>query len=290
MKREKQTKSRVSHHLMLMAGILLMLVAVSCKEDEVSNVSSETILEETAFAENLFSSIMLEVEDALPASFAINGRFGGGLGKFGCATRTVETPEGEEYPIVMTLDYGDSCDFWNGAVMSGKIITTISGPRNEVGTEIITTFEDFTVNDHQVEGTFQHIIISEAITSTTEESAITTPEGETFTRSSNRTREIVSGQDTEDRDDNVCHTSGASSGTTPDGVRYSKTITSPLVSSRDCRWITSGTIESTVDDVITIIDFGDGTCDNIATSTVDGETEEITMDFRVKRMYRHRRG
>lgn len=291
MKREQWKNFKLRNHLMLIAGVGVMLVVTACKEDASTSIISETILEETAFAENLFNGIILDVEDALPVTGVINAHLGGGgKGKFACVTRTLETPDGEDYPLVVTLVYADSCDNWDGAGIQGTIITTISGPRDEVGTEMITTFENFFVNDHQVEGSLQRTLVSETITSSMEETTITTPEGETFSRSSNRTREMISGMDTEDREDDVFQITGSSNGTTPEGMRYSKTITSPLVSSRDCQWIVSGTIESTVDDVTTITDFGDGSCDNIATTTTEGVSEEITMDYRVKRMYRHKRG
>lgn len=60
---------------------------------------------------------------------------------------------------------------------------------------------------------------------------------------------------------------------------FDKVITNPLIKRDDCKYIVAGTIEFRKGDaILAIIDFGDGTCDNIATKTVDGETLEFALD------------
>ena len=59
---------------------------------------------------------------------------------------------------------------------------------------------------------------------------------------------------------------------------FKKTITKPLVKIEGCKYIVEGTIEfSKEGEVIAIIDFGDGDCDDIATKTVDGKTTEFSL-------------
>ena len=60
---------------------------------------------------------------------------------------------------------------------------------------------------------------------------------------------------------------------------FEKVITKPLVKLDDCKFIVEGTIEFLLNgEVIAIIDYGNGECDNIATKTVDGETHEFKLD------------
>lgn len=277
----------------ILSGLFSIAGLTACEDDPTTSISSETVLEETAFAENVFSNLSYVIEEATGISTLSNGRFirGEGHGPKDCATRTIEEPEDGSFPKIITLDYGDSCVSRGNMVIQGKIVTTITGPKDEVGSSVTTTFEDFYVNDHHIEGTSIRTVVSEYVqTETLEGGKITTPEGETFTRESTRTREMIEGMDTEDRSDDVFQITGSSSGITPEGVSYSKTITSPLISSHDCPWITSGTIETVIDGVTSITDFGDGECDDTATVTEDGETEEITMDFHIKRRVKmHRR-
>jgi len=59
---------------------------------------------------------------------------------------------------------------------------------------------------------------------------------------------------------------------------YEKIITKPLVRLDDCRFIVEGTVEFYKgDELIVTIDFGDGTCDNLATKTVGNETTEFIL-------------
>jgi hypothetical protein len=59
---------------------------------------------------------------------------------------------------------------------------------------------------------------------------------------------------------------------------FEKVITKPLKKIEDCKFIVEGTIEFRKEgEIIVIIDFGDGECDDIATKTVDGESVDFSM-------------
>ena len=59
---------------------------------------------------------------------------------------------------------------------------------------------------------------------------------------------------------------------------YEKIIISPLVKNDQCKYIVSGTIEYHLNgELVATIDYGDGTCDDIATKTYDGETIEFSL-------------
>ena len=60
--------------------------------------------------------------------------------------------------------------------------------------------------------------------------------------------------------------------------KYKKIIQKPLVKIKNCNYIVDGTIEYYKGyDLVATINYGDGTCDNIATKTVDGEVYEYTI-------------
>jgi len=64
---------------------------------------------------------------------------------------------------------------------------------------------------------------------------------------------------------------------------FEKVITNPLVKLDDCKYIVAGTIEFIKDgQVVAIIDFGDGTCDDIATKTVGDEVTEFSLNKKDK--------
>ena len=61
--------------------------------------------------------------------------------------------------------------------------------------------------------------------------------------------------------------------------KLEKVITKALVKLDDCKYIVEGTIEFRLNgEVVAIIDYGDGLCDNIATKTCDGETNKFKLD------------
>ncbi len=71
---------------------------------------------------------------------------------------------------------------------------------------------------------------------------------------------------------------GSSSGTNRDGRKFTSTILSPIFKPANYKFITSGTLDLTPDGFKTrTVDFGNGTLDDQATFTVDGQTFTFTM-------------
>lgn len=67
------------------------------------------------------------------------------------------------------------------------------------------------------------------------------------------------------------------------GDEIEKVITNPLAKIDDCNYIVSGTIEFLQDgELVAVIDYGDGVCDDIATVTKEGETFEISLKKKEK--------
>jgi len=64
-----------------------------------------------------------------------------------------------------------------------------------------------------------------------------------------------------------------------DGNNYVIDVTSPLKSKSDCDYVDEGVMTVNKNGLEVIVDFGDGTCDSIATVTYpDGTVEEISLD------------
>ncbi len=274
--------------ILMLVGISMALVFTSCEDSENDAIDPETELEETAFAENVFTEIAFDVDDAIDIDDMDNGRFG--VSFQGCAMRTIERAEAGGFPVVITVDYGDGCENGRGMVRKGKIVITVTGPRGQAGSQVVQTFEDFYVNDNKIAGTRTRTIESETKrTAVLESGKITTPEGEVFTREATRTFEKIEGADTKERRDDVFQITGSASGVTPRGVNYTREITTPLIKSRLCPWITKGVIETTAGDAVRTLDFGDGECDNVAMLTTSEGTEELLMEYRIKRRFRFRK-
>ena len=87
----------------------------------------------------------------------------------------------------------------------------------------------------------------------------------------------VAGFDTPAKEDDEFYQAGTGSASIGDSITYKSVITTPLLIKRSCRSIVSGVIEITRGASLTVINYGTGECDNLATVTKDGVSEEIDM-------------
>lgn len=192
---------------------------------------------------------------------------------------------------IITIDFGDGCEGRRGRVRSGKIIVTYDGDRRTVGSFRSVTFEDFFVDSTQVEGTRTKTVtavdaenLSITVDLTVTGGKLTFGDGTFATREAQKTR--VWQFDAEG--DHVTTVTGSASGVNREGLDYSMQITEELVFNRSCGRAgifvpVSGVKMFSVGESTAIIDYGDGECDNLATVTQDGVTEEIELEVRGRR-------
>ena len=183
----------------------------------------------------------------------------------------------------ITIDWGtENCDCNDGKQRRGKLITTFTGKYRDPGTVITHTPVDYYVDDNHIEG--NKTVTNSGLNSSlqpyftiTVNGKVTMTNGDVFNYTSDRVRTWTAGVGTllnfMDDEYELTGTAEASSTT---GEGYSLTITSPLRVSVGCAFVTKGTMEFTpVGKLVRVIDYGDGTCDNIFTVTVAGVTYTI---------------
>jgi len=218
-------------------------------------------------------------------TFRMFGMMGGGMGRgmhhlSGCADIT---ESGEEYPREIIIDFGENCEDWRGNIKTGKIIITISDTMVNEGAFRTVTYENYTVRGNEVSGsrTVENKGKNEdgnwIIESQSEMSINRVEEGVVIYRTSNATREWLTGFETAEKMDDSFKITGSGSISQDGSSTYSRKILDPLFVDRSCRYILSGQVELTNAEGTVLIDYGDGTCDNTATVTKDGVTEEIDL-------------
>lgn len=281
----------------VLSMLFMLFVVAGCEKDDAT--VSQGLLEETTFAENVFAQLSSDIDDAVPFKGVSSGRkgfLGFGCGFSDCMTRTVETAENEDYPKIITIEYKGNCtSSFKNVTKSGKIIITLTRHPSEIGSQRIVTFVDFLVNDNAITGTKTITYNGPGqFMSSLKDGNIITKDGDVIIRESTKTKTLVEGGDTEDRSDDVYNVTGEITGViidkdSGDEISYTKVIdeNNPLRISRDCFWITQGIVTTTIGGAVTTVDFGDGTCDDLATR-IDADGEEIfTMEMRIKKMRRH---
>ena len=278
---------------------LSTFILFSCnKEDEASliSVEEEAIVSNDAAVETVMESTDYEI-DLFTGSLESINAVGTGLKSEGhppflgryrigkAPTVTVDPVDGT-FPKTITLDYGEGTELNNGTVISGQIIIVVSAPPRTDGATREVTFSNFYVDSVNIAGT-RTISFSksdeEGVTFTLVGDLVFTFTDETYIeRNTEKIRKLVEGFDTPcDHSDDVLHITGYTNSESSEGYTFSKTIIEPLIRLGGCRFIVSGTVVMEKnDEVFAEVDFGDGTCDDIATIVKDGEERQITLGKR----------
>ena len=192
-----------------------------------------------------------------------------------CATVTV-TPQ-NTFPKTIVIDFGTGgCVSPDGIARKGKINITLSDYLHNPGTTAVMTFENYYTVGFKVEGTITWTNTS-------------TQNGISWTRqiTNGRVIEPLGGYYwTHEGTKNVTQTAGANTPlnllddvysvtgnhtvTNPAGKTRTVTILEALEKKTTCHNVTKGKMKIQATSHFAILDYGDGTCDNIATITIDG--------------------
>lgn len=236
--------------------VAISIAASSCKKEKLDFSADKEIIEDYSFAEQAFNDINAQADEG-----SLNA-----LSRYQalCASVSLDTSVN---PRKITIDFGPTnCLCKDLRYRRGKVIATFTGKYMDSGTIITITPSDYFVNDHKITGTrtvsnngtnaqgFLSFSISE-------NGVITKPSGDSFTWSSNRTRQWVAGKGTLIWTDDEYLISGNANGTTSSGTSWTANITKPLRIKGNCRYVTEGTLvykPGNQDD--RTIDYGDGSC------------------------------
>ncbi len=192
------------------------------------------------------------------------------------------------FPKTITLDYGDTTELANGRILSGVIEIVISAPYREDGATRTVSYLDFKVDSIGISGTnvttFLGDRITERVVDMDRDMVFTLPDGTIIERTAEYTRTWVEGLETPFYyGDDVIEITGFANCEDSDGNVYRKEITEKLVKNGTCRFIVSGEVSMSANgNVFATINYGDGTCDNVATLTTADGTKEIIIGKRVR--------
>uniref|UniRef100_UPI004049C9F8 hypothetical protein n=1 Tax=Fulvivirga sp. TaxID=1931237 RepID=UPI004049C9F8 len=273
----------------LVLAVLMTAVLVACGEEDLTE--NQTDASEIVSAEAEMDAVFEDVDDLASVSLESSDSNSGGRVAEGDVDddricEGVFSYEGTREEGTITLDFGDGCIDANGNVRKGKIFISHVGSFFLSGSTTTLTFEDYSINDIQVEGKRTVTNITEDDRDTLsfsvmlEGGKVTWPDGTFATREVDHVR--VWERALNPINDRIL-VSGTASGTTRRGVTYASTIAEDLVFVKNCRRsrraglpVDGVNVITTSNKVITL-DFGDGECDNEVTITVDGVEEDVTL-------------
>jgi hypothetical protein len=300
-----QTIVSMNFRLIANSGKLIALAAVislaSCKKDLTSNNSNESnaasLSDSSTAADNIYNDVLnnafVGFSDNASVWNASNPRSGRtttlsteavNTTNLGCAIYTIDDTVPGQYPKTLTLDFGIGCTSADGILRKGKIIYVFTKPLFSPGDTTSVTFNQYVVNGFGLQGTYSIINNSSQlngisfITQVTN-GIITYPNATNYHYSHHRTFTMTAGSSTPyDITDDVYSITGNSSFSTADGSSLVFNITTPLVKAVSCHNISKGVVSIVYDQAVSgTIDFGDGTCDNLATVTVGSVHRTIIL-------------
>jgi hypothetical protein len=264
------------------------LLFTACKKDETTANQDTSFSNDDALAESIYDDISDISDEAYDlGSSNLKSTDVSKLFLSDCVTITLDTTVS---PKELTIDFGEeNCLCNDGKYRRGKIIVTFTGRYKDPGTVITTGFDNYFVDDNQVDGTkvltnmgpnedgqpYFTIVVTGVI--------YLADDAGTISWNPNKTRTWAEGYTTKNKWDDVYLIDGDAEGIRASGIKWEREIINPLRKELSCRWIVSGTVEIRPQDLpVRLLDFGDGTCDNEATILIDGVTYTITLKNKFK--------
>ena len=266
----------------VLAGILIVLTVTlhSCKKDkEEETNNNQTEAAELSVANNIAETMYDDVFNVVLLDGQANNVAGRGNS---CATVTLNNSDPDTYPKIMTLDFGSGCTGFDGLTRKGKIIATLSGRIRTAGTSITISFDNYSVNDFKLEGEFSITNNSGnsslSFTTQTTNGKLTYPGGTLYyTHSGNHTLTQTAGAGTASFLDDSFSLTGSGTTTSSLGNSLTVNITTPLVKKATCANVVSGVEQFTYNNINGTLDFGDGSCDNLALLTIGSYHQTVTL-------------
>lgn len=274
--------------------MLLMLLAIAgmvltgCRKDKEEEDNDTSASSDNALAAATFQDIGNIADEASRGNTLSNYKSGSPDGLLSaCATITHDSLDNSNLDTI-TVDFGSTnCTCADGRNRRGKLIITYTGRYRDSLTTITITPSNYFVNDNQVMGTKTivnqgHNAAGHLVYNITVNGQIVLANGSgTITWNANKVREWIAGESTAVWNDDMYSITGTANGTSANGTSFTATITSPLIRNMalGCRrHFVQGTVDITPSNKpVRTIDFGSGTCDDIATVTINGNTYTIQL-------------
>jgi hypothetical protein len=274
-----------TRNLLIIATIALGSFT-SCKKDKENAIDEIETTFELSENQAVADDLTEDANDVLEETAARQGLLGNlaGCGNpvimnwiGNCATVTVTG----NFPAKnIRIDFGNGCTSPTGVVRKGIINIVITDSVRKPGSIATTTFSNYFVNGFKKEGTITRTNTSvqgsgtRSFNRVVNDGRVTSPAGRVWTHSSNLNITQTAGILTIcDLTDDVFSITGTRTVTNANNKTRTSTTQTPLQKKMSCNNIDSGILQVQGTNHTAIVNFGNGTCDNFATISIDGRPE-----------------
>lgn len=265
------------------SSILIILLIAGCQKDTSTSITPQpgdknTSEGSSVIADKAFDGLNGLVIGQISTSMLKSGV----LGTCPSFTATLNP----SFPVSVTFDWGTGCtSAEDGITRSGKITASVSGMMNVANSVVTFNFTDFASDGNKITGVHRitylglnagnnwprYAAFTEAKIEFADKKFITYHAEYIRLQSEGAATPLILADD-------VWRIEGSSSGTTREGVAWTASYPSAVVKKASCKWFSSGSVLITPSgDVPRTINFGDGTCDNKATLTIEDKTIDILL-------------
>ncbi len=261
---------------------LVLLTFNACTKDENVDLSEEESVE--------MASRALKSQQLIGTSFGIATRGAAEVDglinntpeiRTDCGTITVTPADLKTFPKTVVVDFGTGCTDVDGKTKSGKV-TMVVGKLWQPNSLVTLQYENYSEDGVKLDGKFS---FSNSSTNTAgvyqikaDKVKITDAKNETWTWSGvhdfKQTRGHASWWDWSD---DVYDVTGNIDVLFPNNEVVTWNIDQPLVKANNCYWVSKGLGLLKLNGEDIQVDYGDGTCDNVAVLTLNGKTFTIKL-------------
>jgi hypothetical protein len=187
------------------------------------------------------------------------------------------------YPITITVEYGDGIELHHGRLVKGTVIVELSAAKDTDGAKRTITYKNCTIDSVQVSGNCVELFSGDNATTRkitkTVNAAFVLADGTKLQKTGSGVEEWLEGLATQqDHSDDKISKTGTQSISSSTGDSWSKTIKEALIRLGSCRHYVKGVVEYVVNNKsVASLNYGDGTCDNLAVMTANGTQVEIEL-------------
>ncbi len=264
---------------LLLTAVITLVSVTACKKDN-ANPATDPAVESATQALRSQQLIATSFGIALRGAAEADGFASNGADDR-CGSLTISPLDPNAFPKVITVDFGTGCTDNDGKFKSGKV-TLSFGKIWEPGSEVSLLYDNYTEDGAKLSGTFtlqnQSTPDAAIVTILAQNIKAADANGNTLDYDAVQTFTQIAGHGTPlNGNDDVFNITGSIQTVLTNGQTVDWTIQTPLVKANNCFWVSAGTGVLDINGLPVAVDYGDGTCDNKATITVNGQTYQITL-------------
>ena len=280
----------------LVQGALVGLIVLSgaCNSNVLESASPATLTQTAVevtqaaiYSDDIYNEVENYVTIAKANNYADTTVYGAGTPGITLPTVTLDKPDTVSFPKTFTLDYGTTGIVgYRGNTLKGKIIAVITNGVNFRKDSLRNvTFDNFSDNGNAITGSESLIYkgvnsLNYTYWSRSAKDTISRADGTTITWNCQLKEVLYSDNKTPlVYWDDIYYITGSSSGVNAKGKAYTMAIRDnyPLFVGGGYPFFVVGLAKISSENGTVVVDYGDGTADNVATALINGDTKPFTL-------------